>query len=268
MVVECTSKIVYQLLLSSVILYNVVFCELYTRYPLESEKICHPLARKGKIVAPTSTFNLNHSKTAIIVKPGHMFDSWIVTADKYCKFTVETRKGVQLFAVIQKMSFRRNGTKCLDYLKFKRRDGYESEEFCGQFDWRSARSFTSPETESSEENEDSGSYAIFDVKGKIQTKIFISKEPLQKDETLDLSIVYTPYTDCEKVDSEEFLPVRERTCIWKDFFCDGYLNCAFDNCVAEESECPGIIVSNEGIRNYVGHQTVQDQLLEMTIPHN
>lgn len=35
--------------------------------------------------------------------------------------------------------------------------------------------------------------AEFDIEGEIETTIFVSKTPLEKDQTLDLAIVYTPY---------------------------------------------------------------------------
>lgn len=58
--------------------------------------------------------------TAAIVTPHHMFDRWVVKADRNCTFTFRTDKGEGLFAVIQKMFFRRNGDQCIDYVQVTR----------------------------------------------------------------------------------------------------------------------------------------------------
>lgn len=54
---------------------------------------------------------------AVIVRAKHMLDRWNVHTNFHCKFKLVTAKGYGLFGVIQKMSFRRNETQCIDYVQ-------------------------------------------------------------------------------------------------------------------------------------------------------
>jgi len=77
---------------------------------LESEKICHFLTKKH-------TLDLRLGTAAVVI-PRHMFDHWqSITADRFCRFVFKTSKGEGLFAVIQKMAFRRDGDQCIDYVR-------------------------------------------------------------------------------------------------------------------------------------------------------
>jgi hypothetical protein len=55
--------------------------------------------------------------SAIMIKPSLIFNSWQVMYSKHCKFKIKATKGERLFAVIQKMSLRGNGSECLDYIR-------------------------------------------------------------------------------------------------------------------------------------------------------
>lgn len=43
-----------------------------------------------------------------------------INADTHCKFRIKANKGDGLFGVIQKMTFRRNKTECVDYVQVNR----------------------------------------------------------------------------------------------------------------------------------------------------
>jgi len=60
-----------------------------------------------------------HNSAGAIITPHHMFDRWVVKADRNCTFVFRTSKDGNegLFAVIQKMFFRRDGDQCIDYVR-------------------------------------------------------------------------------------------------------------------------------------------------------
>lgn len=78
---------------------------------LTQEEICHPLRGKAKPIP-----KLTH---AITIEPSYIFQSWRTprNADLICKFIVKTAHRQNLMVVIQNLSFRQNGSKCVDYVK-------------------------------------------------------------------------------------------------------------------------------------------------------
>lgn len=81
---------------------------------MDNEAICNPSSDATEIVDDLRKYR----ESAIMVRPGHVFDSWqVVKYNKHCKFKVKGVKGEGLLAVIQKMSLRRNGSECLDYIR-------------------------------------------------------------------------------------------------------------------------------------------------------
>lgn len=96
---------------------------------LDNEAICNP-------ANPNKVLNLDVLRKfrdwSLLVKPSHVFDSWIVRYNKHCKFKVKGPKGDGLFAAIQRMSLRRNGSECLDYIMVLL-FGFVCTKFLGQF---------------------------------------------------------------------------------------------------------------------------------------
>ncbi|XP_070172189.1 uncharacterized protein [Polyergus mexicanus] len=228
----------------------------YNEYSLENEKFCHLLNKKH-------SHDLRNG-TAAIVASHHMFDRWVVKHNLTCTFTFKTARGEGLFAVIHKMSFRRNGDQCLDYVQFKRTDGHYTDKFCGEIDRQTMYQtiyFPVPESEDNSYNiymgdtvlQSHDKYAEFDsikkwkpftimepVNIEFETEIFISKERLLDKEYLDLSIVYTPYRSCKKIDLERYKPVGHNICIRKEYLCDMTYNCPLGIC-SDEFNCSHII---------------------------
>ncbi|XP_003702844.1 uncharacterized protein LOC100877956 [Megachile rotundata] len=218
-------------------------CAYYKQeeYSLDSEKFCH-LLRK------TTTTEIKDS--AIIVTSKHMFNPWTEGRKNiHCKFIIKTAKGDGLFGVIQKMSFRRNGTQCLDYVQFMRKDHHKTEKFCGFLDRSKVKYYVVPEPEnsmySSEPPPSARTYAEFDPSGyksgaELETEIFVSNEKLQEGESLSLSIAYTPFKNCSKVDLREYTPIFRGGCLLNEYFCDGIYNCVPGVCLlrADEDNCP------------------------------
>ncbi|XP_012268923.2 uncharacterized protein LOC105693513 [Athalia rosae] len=225
---------------------------LYTEYAMESPKICHLYSSKQTIKLPDA------EDAAVIVRPSHMFDPWTTSVDKFCKYVFKTSRHTGLFAVIQNMSFRRNGNECLDWVQFKE-DGRKSPWFCGVLDHRDMAHQSLPEADDSIELSNSlrwnsSRLEFKSPKGELETRIFISKEKLLPGETLDLSIVYTPYKDCDKVkDTTKYRMNSSNYCIWEKYYCDGYRNCPIDTC-RDEVGCE-IVSNGTGTKVTVGAVT-------------
>ncbi|KAK9300340.1 hypothetical protein QLX08_006889 [Tetragonisca angustula] len=200
----------------------------YDEYGLESEKLCNIL---GKV----STIDINTS--AAIVRAKHMLERWNVRTNVYCKFKVTTAKGYGLFGVIQKMSFRKNGTQCLDYVQFKRKDYHKTKRFCGFLD-RNKMKYSVPESENNAESEII-TYAEYDPSShksnaELETEIFISKEKLEEGEFLALRIAYTSFGNCSDVDSKRYKSIGHNTCMLNEYFCDEVYNCVPGICFDED----------------------------------
>ncbi|KAJ8676559.1 hypothetical protein QAD02_012346 [Eretmocerus hayati] len=240
----CTSSFIYYLVL--LCFFNLDEAEAnyykrnYIEYTLGSEAICKPINGETKVDDLKE-----RSDSAVLVEPGHVFDSWRVLSDKHCKFRVKGPKldRVQsgLFAVIQRMSLRRRGSECLDYIRFTTETG-ASEKYCGKLvNYNGLKKYTSAIELSNENSVENftGMFEDFSRNGKISTEIFISKDPLEDGETLDLCIVYTPYKVCKNSEGDAdwwSSPPHDNICINKEFACDGYTNCVSRVC-SDESNC-------------------------------
>ncbi|CAL7934832.1 unnamed protein product [Xylocopa violacea] len=223
---------------------SCVYDEHYTKYGLESDKFCH---------IKTSTIDLKGG--AAIVTTKRMFERWTVLSNVHCKFTFKAPKGDGIFGVIQKISFRRNGTECLDYVQFKRTDNHKTEKFCGSLDRSKIKYYSLHEPKDN-------TYAEYDPisskSAELETEIFISKEKLPDGEYLALSIVYTSFTNCSNVDLSSYTSIYHNTCMMNKFFCDGFYNCAPGVC-SDEKNCPNntneIISTGTGTKVTVGAVT-------------
>lgn len=218
----------------------------YDEYGLESEKIC-------RIIGKTSPIEIKSG--AAIVRPKHMFDRWTVNYNVHCKFTFKTAEGDGLFGVIQKMSFRRNETHCIDYVRFKRKDGHKTERLCGLLDP------SKPDDNSSEFPRTTWViYGEFDPmvnsksSAELETEIFISKKELKDGESLALIIAYTSFTNCSKVDPTKYTSIGNNTCILDEYFCDDIYNCVPGVC-NDESKCHEVVSTGTGTKVTVGAVT-------------
>ncbi|XP_011166087.1 uncharacterized protein LOC105200308 isoform X2 [Solenopsis invicta] len=180
-----------------------------------------------------------------------MFDYWDVKVNRNCTFVFKTSKDEGLFAVIQKMLFRREGDQCIDYVRFKRSDGHYTNKFCGEIDRSGITYLPVPEPDdNSGKTSDSrlynyDMYAEYDpikqrkpwhTQSMIETEIFISKAPSHQN--LDLVIAYTPYKNCNQVDLDQYKLVGNNSCIRKEYLCDKVYNCPFGIC-SDEENCAG-----------------------------
>lgn len=223
---------IYLLILLPSMIAHLCWCARnsnYQEYALESEKVCHPMNK-------VHTHDVRNA-TAVIIKSNYFFNRWDVSYDRQCKFIVKTAKGEGLFAIIHNMVFRGNNTACLDYVRFKRSDGYQTFKFCGTVDRNSPTSFVDHAFPSNQ------LYAEFEPinrhmqSGKIETEIFISKESVPRGQILDLKIVYTPYKRCDDIKDYQSVSIGHNSCIRKEYICDGIHNC-LESMYDDEKDCP------------------------------
>lgn len=73
---------------------------------LTQEQICHPLGNEKTIKITR----------ALIVEPSYIFKVDRSSGLK-CKYIIKTSHHENLMVVIQNLSFRRNGSECLDYVR-------------------------------------------------------------------------------------------------------------------------------------------------------
>lgn len=214
----------------------------YAEKTLADPTICHPISQSAKYA-----FRLNKTaNSGLIIGPGHVFENWGSRPHDFrCKFIIKAPKGEHLFAVIQNISFRRNESGCIDYIKFRRKDKNSTDKFCGNFDRRRLRHTLEYSEDYSDSMKKNASFTFgeYDPQGEIETTLFVSKDSLVDNQHLDLTIVYTPYKDCEKVDYGQYRTMRYDVCIWREYFCDGYTNCFAGICM-DEDRCPEEIVSD------------------------
>ncbi|XP_015187678.1 PREDICTED: uncharacterized protein LOC107072341 [Polistes dominula] len=195
----------------------------YTKYDIKNEKDCHINSNKhNKDLAVVINITVDHQSNA----------------DTYCRFIIKTNKDDGLFGVIQKMTFRRNKTQCLDYVQFKRSDFQRTQKFCGNYDRSTTKYYPVPEPENNTYESASifsgSTYAEFDTKGMLETIVFISKEKhLLTEEIISLTLVYTPYKRCKENLNTNYTKIKFESCILHNYFCDGYQNCVPNICEDE-----------------------------------
>ncbi|KAK0179226.1 hypothetical protein PV327_008036 [Microctonus hyperodae] len=211
------------------------------RYMVE-ENICHPLGRKKDSIKIGENLPRPYN-SSIILSPGYEFDRWINrTSNLICKFVIKVRKGEHLMAVIQNIAFRKNGSECIDYVTFRRKDQHKTDKFCGEFDRQKTNNLI---------DYNSKIYGDYDIEGEIETTIFVNKQSLHPDERpLNLTIVYTPYKSkgCNRPNYDNTINFYRffgeiDICLAEDYFCDGIHNCIPAIC-ADEKNCDGEIFSN------------------------
>lgn len=217
----------------------------YTNYSLEDDKVCP--------VMPGSPKELSVGKdnrSAIIVKDTQYFKSWSGRWDFECRFIVKTKDRMGLFAVIQKMSLRRDieNDVCIDYIQFRslpkkkhlfsslfqreeRENSKWSKKYCGQLhQFESIVKDEPPPTSQIAFN------AYISKEGEIEVQIHVANRKLEHNASVEIEIAFTSYMDCSVAPST-YKPCGDGYCIHKDYFSDNVVNCPFISC-KDEPNCP------------------------------
>lgn len=180
--------------------------------------------------------------------------------DFQCEFTVTDPFNMGIFAVIQRMSFRKNASsnECIDYLQIRHKPKpkfskpltfvsrpWEKElKYCGTLGKFEQSYITSP-------NVSVPAYlapnAMVDRNGNIEVKIFVKSTKGHTDEDSFVELAFTSFKTCNGNEGG-YRFCGNRTCIHKDFFDDNIVNCPFKDC-ADESECRSGDPKIEGASN-------------------
>jgi len=213
-----------------VLLISSLEVQAYKHYTLENPDLCSETTKRRLKLQ-------SGIKSAMIVNQTRIGDHVIPwTHDLYCKFELKTEnKRDGIFAVIHTLDFRVDPwtKECIDYVQFKGKNGVPSNKFCGQFD-----AIDVMKTDDEYPNEFVTENAFIDAYGELDVHIFVSKDPLDKDESTDINIVFTTFKPCSR-SSKNDRPCSEifnDKCISKEFIHDGFFNCPFINC-PDENGC-------------------------------
>ncbi|XP_069688251.1 uncharacterized protein [Periplaneta americana] len=207
---------------NAVVLCFLNVCFSYKVCDISSDKVCSHVYKKRKL-------EIRRDDEPALILESRSFEDWQGVVEYKCRFQVKTTSGDGVIAVIQNLSLRSNEHGCLDYVKFKRKDGRESMAFCGQIS--ALKPLNGDVSGRRIEN-----ISYVDAEGEIDTYIYVAKRKLNHNERLDLEIVYTSYRACSKVRTsyENCGPSSSSICIWKDLFHDGRVNCPI-GCFDEDS---------------------------------
>lgn len=78
---------------------------------LSSDKVCSLIGKKRKIKVK------DHSESAVVIKSTRSFEEWHGIVEYKCRLEVQSEDDDGLIAVIQNLSFRSNGSGCIDYVQ-------------------------------------------------------------------------------------------------------------------------------------------------------
>ncbi|XP_050528102.1 uncharacterized protein LOC126898200 [Daktulosphaira vitifoliae] len=247
------------------ILINLLMILLYFNHStayiykvLENDSVC-------SISFISNNLNLigREDQSAMVIKESRYFHHWSGQREFKCRFTVTSTLGLGIFAVIQRLSFRRNSKgQCIDYIQFRHAEKTISfadifnvkikssekwgDKICGKIDALEvgidAEEFNSNSSE--EINEDKQVMNSFiDNRGLLEVVIHIGNKSLEEGEELNFEIVFTAYQQDCRFESNIWKSCGSKTCIYKDFFNDGKLNCPYKSC-KDEGGCRSVFTLN------------------------
>uniref|UniRef100_A0A1B6J6L8 CUB domain-containing protein n=1 Tax=Homalodisca liturata TaxID=320908 RepID=A0A1B6J6L8_9HEMI len=237
-------------------------------YTLESDKVCSQSPKFILKRLPTGSDSLT-------VRETNYFDNWSGKYSFNCRFEIETGYKSQfpgLFIVIQKLLLRKNHNtgECIDYVRirpvnkdvlseishinfnFKRK--YPWHYFCGDLRARRDGVRADPRLQNvaSNEHPDLAVTGFLSEEPVVEVEVFIDKIPVYN-ETLELEIAFTPFTECKSMWSE-YKECGTSRCIKKQSFNDGVVNCPFLDCPDEDGCGIDLIVDDSlppGLRTKV-----------------
>lgn len=212
-------------------------------------------------------------QSAMVIKDNQYFQKWTGKHEFNCKFTVTSSLGLGVFAVIQHMSFRRNAQgQCIDYIQFRHAEKTLSvldlnikikssenwgEKICGKLNAFEAN-VGNEYNQGSDGNDDKEIKNSFvDHRGMIEVKIYLGNKSIESTDELKFEIVFTAFQEC-KYDNGHWKSCGRKTCIFKDFFNDGKVNCPYKSCKDESGCRPVVSVLNS---NYISSTTVTSKIV-------
>ncbi|VVC39735.1 Hypothetical protein CINCED_3A006859 [Cinara cedri] len=198
--------------------------------------------------------NLNvislEDESALVIKTGPTIQRWTGEREFNCRFILTSPLEFGAFAVVQRMSFRRNAQgDCIDYVQFRHTEEKISigdiinikirspetwgPKICGNI--RDRDDYHDFEFDKNTRDDELIRNSFIDHRGLIEFKIHLRNKSLDDDEELHFEIVFTLYRECDG-DNGMWKSCGSRTCIYERFFHDGKLNCPYKDC-KDESGC-------------------------------
>lgn len=216
-------------------------------------------------------------QSAMVIKDNQYFHKWTGKNEFNCKFTVTSSLGLGVFAVIQHMSFRRNAQgQCIDYIQFRHAEKTLSvldlnfkiksseswgEKICGKLNAFEAN-IGNEYNQGSDGNDDKEIKNSFvDHKGIVEVKIYLGNKSIESSDELKFEIVFTAFQEC-KFDNGHWRSCGRKTCIFKDFFNDGKVNCPYKSCKDESGCRPVVSILNS---NYMSSTTFGTKIVAATV---
>ncbi|VVC44567.1 Hypothetical protein CINCED_3A016455 [Cinara cedri] len=207
----------------------------------------------------TSNLNLigREDQSAMVIKDSRYFQHWTGKHEFNCRFTVTSSLGFGIFAVIQHMSFRRNAQgQCIDYVQFRHTEktltfGEVNIKFKSSQQWGPKMCGTvngfqvdvSDDELNNNNNDDTQlENSFIDMRGLIEVRLHLGNKSLDATEELSFEIVFTAFQECN-FDNGLWKSCGSRTCIYKEFFQDGKLNCPYKSC-KDEGSCRSVVTLN------------------------
>ncbi|CAH1405061.1 unnamed protein product [Nezara viridula] len=231
----------------SLVTNKILTSSHYTNYTLEDDKVCPVMPGPPKELSVGKD-----NRSAIIIKDTQYFKNWFGRWDFECRFIVKTKDRMGLFAVIQKMSFRRDieNDACIDYVQFRsvpkkkhifslfhreeRENNKWSKKYCGQLhQYESIVKDEPPPTSQVAFN------AYISKEGEIEVQIHVSNRKLERNFSIEIEMAFTSYMDCSVAPST-YKTCGDGYCIHKDYFSDNVVNCPFISC-KDEPNCPKFV---------------------------
>ncbi|XP_075220108.1 uncharacterized protein LOC142323786 [Lycorma delicatula] len=244
----CSGYVMRKLLFTVIYLdYFIVLAVPYINNTLDEDKVCG-LNRVSK----TLTVGKD-DRSVLIIGQKRYFSEFSGEYQFQCSFVVKASFNQGIFAVIQKMKLRKNASSnsCIDYLQFCHFKSNSVEELTGInfIKCKFGRQYCGEVMLPSKFEETNKAYpynpnAFEDEGGEIAVKIFISPKSLLPNESLDLVIAFTAYQRCARdlgsykmcYRNANGSGINSGTCIYKEHFNDGVVNCPYIGCA---DECEG-----------------------------
>ncbi|CAG7820105.1 unnamed protein product [Allacma fusca] len=183
----------------------------------------------------------NFPNNTVVIKMSRWPAMWSSFFNFRCQFTVTAPKkhGVMMTVRSMHLRTRRDSKSCRDYFKFKQDNEVWTNPVCGDL---------SKDDNSKNPEDLVGPRFISSSKGEIDVMFHTSGEDPDDDhKPFSLEILFTAFADCSTPQMTKLVAedkyrqcssIRKMSCIPKALYCDGVINCGFDDDFgADELNC-------------------------------
>lgn len=231
---------------------KILTSQHYTNHTLEEGKVCkidsggHGSLNLGK-----------DNKSAMIVQDEYYFKKWSGNHVFDCRFKVNAHFNMGVFAVIQRMTLRRDPETdtCIDFIQFrpplnirdkllvkaqnflKKTQDPWGKKYCGEV---GPGDHPLPDGEES----DVAMNAYIARDGELEVRIHVADRKLDPGEDLGVEIAFTSFLKDCKSSFGAYKSCGDDTCIFKEYFSDKVINCPYVSC-KDEPDCAAYFMETE-----------------------